>query len=98
MKTFLLICFDVTKEYILVRERTAPPCVFQTFAHPTSSPACSVRQSGSWSILQTEQGEVGWANVWKRQGSAVCSLTNIYSLDVTIALSLEGSCSHPYYQ
>ena len=25
-----------TKEHILVRERTAPPCVFQTFAHPTS--------------------------------------------------------------
>ena len=25
-----------TKEYILVRERTATPCVFQTFAHPTS--------------------------------------------------------------
>ena len=43
---------------VLVRERTAPPCVFQTFAHPTSPPACSVRQSVSWSIL----GEVGWAN------------------------------------
>ena len=26
------------KEYILVRERTAPPCVFQTFAYPTSPP------------------------------------------------------------
>ena len=46
-----------TKEYILVRERTAPPWVFQTFAHPTSPPAYSVRQSGSWSILQTEPGE-----------------------------------------
>ena len=30
----------------------------------------------------TEQagGEVGWANVWKTQGGAVRSLTNIYSL------------------
>ena len=53
---------------------------YPTFAHPTSPPACSVRQSGSWSILQTEQGEVGWANVWKTQGGAVLSLTNIYSL------------------
>ena len=35
-----------TKEYILVRERTAAPCVFKTFAHPTSPPARSVRQSG----------------------------------------------------
>ena len=43
-------------------------------------PACSVRQSGSWSKLQTEQREVGWANVWKTQGGAVRSLTNIYSL------------------
>ena len=34
-----------TKEYILVRERTAPPYVFLTFAHPTSPPVCSVRQS-----------------------------------------------------
>ena len=31
------------KEYILVTERTAPPCVFQTFAHPTS-PALSILQ------------------------------------------------------
>ena len=36
---------------ILIRERKASLCVFQTFAHPTSPPACSVRQSGSWSIL-----------------------------------------------
>ena len=69
------------KEYILVRERTAPPCVYQTCAHPTSIPACSVKQSGSWSKLQTELGEVGWANVWKTQGGAVRSLTKIYSLD-----------------
>ena len=27
---------SVCKEYILVTERTAHPCVFQTFAHPTS--------------------------------------------------------------
>ena len=32
---------------------------------------------GSWSILR---GEVGWANVWKTQGGAVRSVTNIYSL------------------
>ena len=36
--------------------------------------------SDSWSILKTEQGEVGGANVWKTQGSAVPSLTNIYIL------------------
>ena len=29
------------KVYILVRERTAPPCVFQTFAHPTSPSKCT---------------------------------------------------------
>ena len=64
--------------YILVRELTAPPGVFQTFAHPTSPPGCSVRQSGSWSIQQTEQGEVGWAKVWKTQGGAVPSITDIF--------------------
>ena len=64
---FILSCARI-KEYILVWEWTAPPCFFQTFAHPTSP--CSV-----CSILQlpdclTEQagGEVGWANVWKTQG------------------------------
>ena len=31
-------------------------------------------------ILQTEQGEVAWANVWKTQGGAVPSITDIYSL------------------
>ena len=31
-----LYCTVYTKEYILVTERTAPPCFFQTFAHPTS--------------------------------------------------------------
>ena len=36
----------VIKEYISVTEETAPPCVFRTFAHPTSPPTCSVRQSG----------------------------------------------------
>ena len=51
--------------------------------HPTSSPALSVRQTGSWSILQTEQGEVGWVNVWKTQGGAVRSLTNMYSFSRT---------------
>ena len=60
-----------------------PPCVFQTIAHPTSPPACSVRQSGTVvgvHILQTERGEVGWANVWKKMGGAVPSITDIYSL------------------
>ena len=70
-------------------EGTAPLCVFQTFARPTSPPACSVRQSGSWSIqyvLQTEQGEGGWANVWKTQGGALPSITDIYSLIGTVVL------------
>ena len=34
-----------------------------------------------------EQGEVGCANVWKTQGGAVRSLTNIYSLIVIFLLS-----------
>ena len=39
-------------------------------------------RSGSWSILQTEQGVVGWANVWKTQEGAVLSPTiiRVYSL------------------
>ena len=53
-------------------EGTAPPCVFQTFAHPTSPAACSVRQSGSSRILQTD--------VWKTQGGVVPSITDIYIL------------------
>ena len=63
-----------------------PPCVFRTFAQATSP--CSVCSTG---ILQlpdclTEQawGEVGWANVWKTQGGAVPSITNIYSLVRTV--------------
>ena len=54
-----------TKEYILVRERTAPPCVFQTFAHPTSP--CSVCRILQLPDCLTEQagGEVWWANVYK---------------------------------
>ena len=85
-----------SKEYILVRERTEPPCVFQTFAHPTSP--CSV-----CSILQlpdclTEQagGEDGWANVWKTQGGAVPSLTNTYFLGrrykIQIRYTYDSSC------
>ena len=70
----------MTEEYILVRERTAPPCVFHTFAHPTSPsilqlPDCVTEQAG---------GEVGRANVWKTQGGAVRSLSNIYSFEVTL--------------
>ena len=34
-------------------------------------------------ILQTEQGEVAWAHVWKTQRGAVRSITNIYSLVIT---------------
>ena len=56
--------------------------------HPTSSPALSVRQTGSWSILQTEQGEVGWVNVWKTQGGAVRSITDIYSLSLSVVYTL----------
>ena len=48
--------------------------------HPTSSPALSVRQTGSWSILQTELGEVGWANVWKTQGGVLSVLLQYNSL------------------
>ena len=61
----------MTKEYILVRERTAPPCVFQTFAHPTSPfSVCSILQLPD---CLTEQA----------QGGAVPSLANIYSVAMT---------------
>ena len=48
-----------TKEYISVIEGTAPPCVFQTFAHPTSP--CSVCSTLQLPDCLTEQagGEVG---------------------------------------
>ena len=42
------------------------------------------------SILQTEQGEVGWANVWKKQGGAVRSLTYIYSLGQSLKWILQA--------
>ena len=41
--------------------------------------------SGSWSLLRARK--VGWANVWKTQGGAVGSVTNIYSLDKTILVN-----------
>ena len=73
----------VTKEYILVRERTAPPSIFQTFAHPTSPCfVCSILQLPDC-LTEQAGGEVGWENVWKTQGGVVRSLTNIYSLGVT---------------
>ena len=37
----------------------------------------------TWLSDRAGGGEVGWANVWKTQGGAVGSLTNIYSLLVT---------------
>ena len=64
--------------------RDSTPLRLPNICPPKTSP-CSV-----CSILQlpdclTEQaaGEVGWANVWKTQGGAVPSITDIYSL-VTI--------------
>ena len=69
---------------IYISKRTHPPCVFQTFAHPTSPHLLCQTVRYSWSILQTEQEEVGWANVWKTQGGAVPSITDIYSLIVTV--------------
>ena len=68
-----------TKEYILVRERTAPPCVFQTFAHPTSPPACSVRQSGIFFakngftlLLQCVFVDNGWRCAWFKPNQHYC--------------------------
>ena len=60
------------KEYVSVIEGAAPPCVFQTFAHQPL-PALSDSQVVGVYVLQTEQGEVGWANVWKTQVGAVPS-------------------------
>ena len=45
-----------TKEHILVRERTAPPCVFQTIAHPTSP--CSAVYSNVQSPVINVQSPV----------------------------------------
>ena len=50
-----------TKEYILVREQTAPSCVFQTFAHPTSpclSP-CPQSRHGSLRLVKKVCSLVG---------------------------------------
>ena len=38
------------KEYLLVREGTAPTCVFQTFAHPTPLLALSAVYSYSMTL------------------------------------------------
>ena len=72
---------DTIKEYILVRERTAPPASFKHLpaqplpVYSNYVPDCLTEQAG---------GEVGWANVWKTQGGAVPSITNIYSLVRTV--------------
>ena len=81
----------VGKEYILVIERTAPPSVFQTCVSPNLSP-CSVRESGSWSgvlyvYYRQSRKRLGETHVWKTQRDAVHSITNIYSLIVTIELT-----------
>ena len=66
-------------EYVSVIEGTAPPCVFKTFAHPTSP--CSV-----CSILQlpdclTEQAGRGWVGKCLEDTGGVLSvLLLIYSL------------------
>ena len=66
--------------YISVIEWTAPPCVFQTFAHPTSTcSVCSILQLPDC-LTELAGGEVGWAKFWKTQGGAVPSITDIYSL------------------
>ena len=70
-----------TKEYISVIDGTAPPCVLQTFAHPTSPcSVCSILLQLPDCLTEQAGGEVGWTNVWKAQGDAIRSLTNIYSL------------------
>ena len=59
----------MSKEYLLVRERTAPPCVFQAFAHPTSPcSVCSILQLPDC-LTEQEGGEIGWANA----GLGICS-------------------------
>ena len=67
---------DTIKEYILVRERTAPPASFKHLpaqplpVYSNYVPDCLTEQAG---------GEVGWANFWKRQGG-VSFLSLIYIL------------------
>ena len=60
MLTSTIYRYVCSKEYISVIEGTAPPPPPASSKHlPTQPlPACSVRQSGRSSILQTEQGEV----------------------------------------
>ena len=57
-----------TKEYILVIEGTAPPCVLQTFAHPTSPCLLcqTVRVLGVFCRQSKER--LGGQMFWRRRG------------------------------
>ena len=59
-----------TKEYILVKERRAPPCVFQTFAHPTSPRLSPCPQSRHGSL---------------RLGKKVCCLAGLIQILVNVS-------------
>ena len=63
----VLIWTVLFKEYILVWERTARPCVFQTF----------VRQSGGWSIHTADKAWRGWVGKCLEDKRGMLSLLSL---------------------
>ena len=86
-RVHLQYCTQRIYEYISDR-RDSTPCVFQTFAHPTSP--CSVCRILQLPDCLTEQAarEVGWANVWKSRGVLSPSITNVYSLFQSVKVAV----------
>ena len=56
------------KEYILVIEGTAPPCVFQTFDSPNLSPLCLQYTPLPDCLTEQAGGEVGKVNCLEKAG------------------------------
>ena len=59
-------------------EGIASPCVFQAFAHPTSPPACAVRQSGSYRVYFKQSRERLSGQIFGRRRGVLSVLTLIY--------------------
>ena len=76
-------------------EGTAHPCVFQTFAHPTSlCSVCSILQLPDC-LTEQSRGEVGWANVWKTRGVlSVLLLIFIFGLHELFMHGLPEAARH----
>ena len=83
-------------------QKTTMPVCLGFFLH-TSSMVCSIervhhRYSNYLTIWQRWRGEVAWAHLWKTLGSAVRSITNIYSLLLSLASHLMSLVSCLLYQ